>query len=301
MHAYALPAPWVAEEWRIADLLAPFGEEVRPMYERTQDLTDFFFHRWVGMADAVDADPHDLACVAFSESGMYARAGNDGPPGVRAEDQYHASGLIQFMGPTLRNLGWTYGYLAFRMLSAEAQVPYVERYFRNYVGRLKSKAAAYTSCFVPAYLDAAIKGGPDYVLVQKDGRLGWAYAANSRAFDTNGDYKITVRELENAISRQCVGPRWSEIEQRLRKAQGLQPLEPATNPGGFDLATTFGQQQALELLHMNPGPIDGAPGPLTRSAIVRFQAANGLVPDGICGPLTRGKLDAALRATNLAV
>jgi hypothetical protein len=293
--------PYVAEHWRIADLLAPFGQEERPMYERTQDLTDYFFAKWVALSDAVGADPHDLACVAFSESGMYARAGNDGPPGVRPEDQYHASGLIQFMGPTLRAHGWTYGYLAFRMLSAEAQTPFVERYFRPYKGKLTSKAMAYVATFVPAMLGAAAAGGPDYVLVEKGGRLGWAYAANARAFDANGDYKITVRELEHAITRQCVGPRWNEIEQRLRKAQGLQPLEPVTDPGGFDLSTTFGQQQALEALQMHPGEIDGAPGPVTRAAVMRFQTARGLAVDGIVGPVTRAALDAALKLDAVTV
>ena len=36
----------------------------------------------------------------------------------------------------------------------------------------------------------------------------------------------------------------------------------------------------------DPGPIDGIFGPLTRSAVVKFQIDNGLVPDGIVGPRT---------------
>jgi len=40
-----------------------------------------------------------------------------------------------------------------------------------------------------------------------------------------------------------------------------------------------------------PLAVDGIFGPLTRSAVVEFQGANDLVPDGIIGPLTWGVLD----------
>lgn len=269
--------------------------EVRPMYENTSDWTDNGFALWCAAAEEVKADPFDLACVSFSESGMRASAANDGPPGVDPVNQYHASGLIQFMSPTLKLLGWTYGYQAFRHLSAESQISFVRRYFRPYTGKLTSKALAYVATFVPASLDAAIAGGPDFVLVEKGGRLGWAYEANARAFDRNKDYKITVRELEDAISRNCVGPRWNEIEARLRQAQGLEPVQPKTDPGGIDLSTILGVQRALSLLGLDPGPVDGVLGPRTRSAIAAFQADhNGLRVDGIFGPMTRAALDQAL-------
>lgn len=290
-----LAVPYVADAHFISGLLDNFAE-VQPMYARTQDHGESFYPKWVAMAERLEAAPLDLACVAFSESGMYARAANDGPPGKRAEEQYHASGLIQFMGPTLRILGWTYGYQAFRALTADAQLPYVERYFRSYIGRLTSRALVYTATFVPGSLVDAQRGGPDFVLVQKDGRLGWAYSANARAFDANGDYKITVQELENAIARNCVGPRWNEIEVRLRQAQGLEPAPPATDPGGFDLTTVIGVQKALDALGFHPGPVDGAPGTLTRSAVAAFQSSHRLSVDGIVGPITRQALDDALDA-----
>lgn len=52
----------------------------------------------------------------------------------------------------------------------------------------------------------------------------------------------------------------------------------------------FDIQQALMAKGFNPGPADGIMGALTRRAIKQFQAANGLVADGIVGPLTSGKL-----------
>ncbi len=39
-----------------------------------------------------------------------------------------------------------------------------------------------------------------------------------------------------------------------------------------------------------PGPFDGRYGQLTRAAVMRFQAARGLVVDGIAGPITLGVL-----------
>jgi Transglycosylase SLT domain/Putative peptidoglycan binding domain/LysM domain len=40
----------------------------------------------------------------------------------------------------------------------------------------------------------------------------------------------------------------------------------------------------------DPGPVDGVRGPLTRNALVQFQRARGLVPDGKLGPKTRRAL-----------
>jgi hypothetical protein len=51
-----------------------------------------------------------------------------------------------------------------------------------------------------------------------------------------------------------------------------------------------GLQVALAKHALYSGAIDGELGPVTRTAIRRFQTAKGLVPDGIAGPLTRRAL-----------
>lgn len=54
-------------------------------------------------------------------------------------------------------------------------------------------------------------------------------------------------------------------------------------------------QKSLASLGFDPGPIDGDFGPQTLSAVLAFQAHAGIAVDGICGPLTWGAIDGALR------
>ncbi len=52
-------------------------------------------------------------------------------------------------------------------------------------------------------------------------------------------------------------------------------------------------QRRLAGLGYAPGPIDGRYGRLTEQAVRRFQAAHGLIVDGIDGPVTRAALASA--------
>lgn len=242
----------------------------------TKDLSDEFFVKLASIATRLETDSLYLLAVMMSESGVRANAHN--PNG-------HASGLIQFMPDTLLRLGWLQGHEAFRKLSAVEQLPFVEAYFAPHRGRLKSIAAVYVATFLPAFIYHA--DNLDYVLCAKNGRLGWAYNANS-VFDANKDLTITVRELQEAVERNCHGERWAEIRARAL-GEGID-REHLFDDDGFDLATTRGVQGALAEVGFDPGPIDGIIGPRTVAALQQFQDSAGLVPDGIYGPRTKEAL-----------
>lgn len=258
----------------------------------TKDLDVFFFPRLDEVANAIKAQPQHMLAVMFSESGCFATAHNDNPKNLPPEKRYNASGLIQFMPDTLRGLGWSAGHAAFRKLSATEQLSYVERYYRPYVGHLGTIAGLYVATFLPALLRHC--GNPSFVLTAKNGPLGWAYAPNA-AFDANLDFAITVGELESAVKRNARGPRWNEILARLEGGD----REQETEGEAIDLRTTLGIQRALASLGIDPGPLDGIPGPKTSAAVEKFQAANPpLVVDGIVGPKTGAALAEALSKTS---
>lgn len=264
-------------------VVKPVARRPTPMGVRvnvnTADIDSAFFPRLEEVADEVDATPRDLMAVWYSESGVKAMACN--PNGF-------ASGIYQAMPATLMGLGWSRGHAAYRTLTATAQLEWALRYYRPYRGYLVSIGAVYTATFLPALLKHA--GDPGFILTAKDGPLGWAYSPNA-VFDANRDYAITVGELEDAVRRNCRGPRWAELVARLDGSV------IDTDADDCDLGTTRGLQAALRRLGYDPGAVDGLPGPKTTAAVVAFQQSNGLKADSIYGPNTRQRLAIALATT----
>jgi peptidoglycan hydrolase-like protein with peptidoglycan-binding domain len=73
-------------------------------------------------------------------------------------------------------------------------------------------------------------------------------------------------------------------EKRLLGSKPTPRLQGDTGPDVTEI------QNALRAKGFNPGPADGVFGPGTKAAVIAFQEANGLVVDGIVGPLTLNKL-----------
>lgn len=225
-------------------------------------------------------EPRHLLCVMYSESG--ARASTRNHAGA------HAIGLIQFMDTTLPGLGWTRPWEEFGLLSTTQQLPFVRRFLAPHQGHLKSVGQMYTAIFLPAFTKRA--DDPNYVLV--DGaRSAWdkLVLSSNAAFDDNHDMQIQVRELDDAVRRNCVGPRWTELVQRLDGRPDDMP-----EPVAFDLGTVYGQQCALNRLGYEC-EADGMMGPVTHGRIMAFQFDHPpLERDGVCGPRTQTCIREAL-------
>jgi Transglycosylase SLT domain len=197
----------------------------------TTDLPDEFFSEVVAMCSRLGCAPLDLLGVAAYESGVHATAHN--PNG-------DASGLWQLMPSSARGIGWGVAQdpdLAdFRALGPVGQLPWFERYFQPYKGKLKSSSACYVAVFLPALLPHA--GEPTFILCGESGPLAWAYKANSN-FDTGKTGVIRVSDLQTAIQRASrnLGDRWSEIVERIN-AVVRAPPPVATNDAGPPLAAT---------------------------------------------------------------
>ncbi|MEW6371132.1 MAG: hemopexin repeat-containing protein [Pseudomonadota bacterium] len=167
-------------------------------------LSDAFFLELKAVCDRLQCDPRDLLGVMESESGVQPWRRH--PSGV-------ATGLIQFMPETLSGLGWTDGREAFARLSAEEQLPFVERYYRPHVGQLSSAGRLYQATFLPATLP---NSNEETVIAAPGGPHADAYRANL-VLDTNGDRQITVSDLTARVQAVRSGPRWDALMQRLQR------------------------------------------------------------------------------------
>jgi hypothetical protein len=145
--------------------------------------------------------------------------------------------LIQFMPSTLKGMGYKGDWTTFKTLSAEQQVPYVEKYFAPYAKHgLDSAGRVYQAVFLPASLEYAHKGTD--IVASTHGPHAEAYNAN-KGFDTAKKGSITVDDLTNATLRakKALGQRWLDIEKAVRAAGlGWSPAKKVAISGGIAAA-----------------------------------------------------------------
>jgi hypothetical protein len=80
-------------------------------------------------------------------------------------------------------------------------------------------------------------------------------------------------------------PRRSLTRLSVALAAGVLLVAPAARAAGRPAVAAL--QVTLRHHHVYRGPVDGVLGPLTTTAVVRFQRRHGLTPDGVAGPKTR--------------
>ena len=105
-----------------------------------------------------------------------------------------------------------------------------------------------------------------------------------RFIDVNGLRGLIKGRKWAAFARQYNGKNYKKnaYDKKLKQAYARFSTPSTFEPDPFVRRI----QQSLAKLGFNPGQADGRDGPKTKAAIKAFQAANGLVPDGIAGPLT---------------
>lgn len=142
------------------------------------DVSPEFAQGVCELGDYLGCDPNWLmACMKF-ESGLNPAARNS---------LSGATGLIQFMPSTARNLGTTCE--ALRAMSPEEQLPYVRSYFEGWRGRLHSLEDLYMAILWPL----AVGKPDDFVLFRDNPTAGAAYRQN-RGLDANHDGAVTKAE-----------------------------------------------------------------------------------------------------------
>lgn len=254
--------------------------------EYTRDWTDDDCVKITEIANELRCSVVDLLGVMWVESGCRANAQHPRGP---------ATGLIQWE-PDARGLYHGLSRYLFASLGVTGQLPYVREWFLPHRGKLTNAARIYTAVFLPAFIDESVDS--NYVMADTDGRLAWAFRANP-IFDRlgNGDGKIQVWELANAIRHEAHGGRWEELMRRVHADPiSFAPTIPATPiPMQEEALRDITElQKALATLGYNPGPSDGILGPRTRAALTAFQSAHGLPTDGEPGYLTRGRIRSEL-------
>lgn len=135
-------------------------------------------------AAVIDIHPDWLAAVMSFESGFNPAAVNS---------QSNATGLIQFMPSTAKNLGTTVS--ALRAMSFQEQLPYVIKYFGEKAG-LRSLEDTYLKVFYPKAI-----GQSNNWVVAREGEAVYTQNAsfdNGKGYITKGDITSTIRNVYNA-------------------------------------------------------------------------------------------------------
>lgn len=158
--------------------------------------TDFLV-RVADISAELGIDPNWLMSVMYFESRMNPKAVNRFS---------NATGLIQFMPSTAKNLGTSIEEL--KGMNSLEQLEYVYLYYRPYAGKMES----ITDCYLAVFFPAAI-GKPDSYVIQTSRLPAELIAKQNPAFDLNKDSQVTKGEIKtyftNWLSRQGIVTRKS--------------------------------------------------------------------------------------------
>ena len=140
-------------------------------------------------------NPNWLMMVMWSESRLNAQSVNKqaGDSDIaQARSVKRATGLIQFMPDTAKNLGTSTQKLY--IMSAIDQLHYVYAYFKPWAGKIHSYFDLYLVTFFPLAF-----GKPDDYIIQTSKIKASTIAKQNPFFDVNKDGKLTVGEIKRKM------------------------------------------------------------------------------------------------------
>ena len=157
-----------------------------------KNVTPEFKSKVIEISNKLGMDPDDLMAIMAFESGFDP---------FRSNKTSGATGLIQFMDFTAKDLGTTLEELA--KMSAVDQLDYVYEYLKDYTGKMDDIGNAYMAVFMPIGIGKSgdfalgIKGSTDKV---GNTTYGAVYSQNI-GLDTNKDGKITKEEAVSFVEK----------------------------------------------------------------------------------------------------
>lgn len=153
-------------------------------------VSPLFRQKAIAIATRIQVQADDLmSCIAF-ESGETFRAN------VKNAAGSGAVGLIQIMPKTARDMGTTTTALA--AMTPEDQLDWVERYFRPYVGRMRSLSDLYMAILWPAAV-----GKPESHVLWTAAKSPVTYGQN-KGLDKNRDGVITKAEAAAKVHAKLI-------------------------------------------------------------------------------------------------
>lgn len=212
-----------------------------------EKTTPLFRLLLVEMANRLDTNADYIAAVMSVESGFDAQARN--PNGG-------ATGLIQFMPSTAKRLGTTTDELF--AMSEEEQLPWVEAYFKPFVGRLNTATDVYMTVFYPAHAGRS----PDNIIAR----------AGEKVYEVN---KVLDRNRDGIITNADVG---ATVEARLAAAANRPriPIEGGSVADDSPLSRPDSQRSGS-----GPGSNSGSisPGAVDEAALARIIPSINIDPE----------------------
>lgn len=189
---------------RLADVMGSSAGTVgTATTSSTGGLPDSFYRKLGMVAKSIGCSPYDLMAVLYSESGLDAGAKNYvGGDKSKGENGVQARGLNQITPAACKVSGMSIDFWRgeYSSLSAEEQLPYVERFFKGvYSGSYSNAAQLYVANFAPGFTAAA--GNPDTVLyraTKPDGSPNPNYVENQK-LDKAGKKYITAGDMAAAV------------------------------------------------------------------------------------------------------